>query len=137
MRVSKGKRVRGGQARDDRSDCDGAVQSHAGVAGRLRFGLAHRAFAVDHLSVQIALLHRIVVHDREPAHPGSREVEADRRAQTARADDEHGAITPALLRGDAKLGHDELAAVTADLAPGQRVAARVDARRALELGYSG
>ena len=53
---------------------------------------------VDDLAVDVAQLHNISVHNAQPPHARSRQVQRRRRAQPARTDDEHGAAAQAGLR---------------------------------------
>ena len=67
--------------------------------------------AVDHLALQIRQRHRVVVDHAESAHPGRREIQQHRRAQTAGADHQHARPTERLLAGTADLAQHDVPGV--------------------------
>jgi hypothetical protein len=71
--------------------------------------------AEQHLTVQVALVHHVELDESQGADPGRGQVEAERRAQSAGADGQHLGGLQAALPLDPHLGHDEVAAVLADL----------------------
>ena len=70
-------------------DLDMTVEVLQALLGGLYLGHAEGAVAVDDLALQVAAFHHVKVHQPQGAHPGSRQIQADRRAQTASADDQH------------------------------------------------
>jgi hypothetical protein len=65
--------------------------------------------------VQVREVDPVVVHDAEPAYPRRGEVEQQRRAEPAGADDEHPRVAQAPLPHPADLRQDDLAGVAPQL----------------------
>ena len=84
------------------------------IAGRVELGPAHVGGAVQHLPLQVAEIDDVEVHQADPADAGGGEVQPQRRAQAAGADEQDAGRLEALLPLDADLGHDEVAAVALD-----------------------
>ncbi len=63
------------------------------------------------LALQVRLVDDVGVDDPERAHSGGCEVERRRRAEPARADEEHACVEQPLLPVLADLGDEEVAAV--------------------------
>ena len=75
---------------------------------------------MDDLALQVRKAHRIVVDDADRADAGGGEIERDRAAEPARADDQHARRLEALLAGAADLGEHDVAGVTLNLLGGKR-----------------
>jgi hypothetical protein len=84
-----------------RLEPDGAGKRGEPVGRRLDLQPADIGFAEDHLAVQVADLDPIVVDEAEPADPGRRQVERQRCAEPAHADDQHRAREQPRLTGAA------------------------------------
>ena len=78
---------------------------------RLDLRLPERGRRVEHLTLEIRLVHEVVVHDPEAADACSAEVERSRRAEAAGADDEHVRGEEPLLARDADLRDQDVSAV--------------------------
>ena len=65
--------------------------------GALQLGRAHACGAVDNLALQVAVVHHVEIHDADAAHARRRQVQRQRRAQPARADQQHAAALQLLL----------------------------------------
>ena len=68
---------------------DVGVQVQHAPARRLDLQHVQRLHAVDHLALQVGVIHHVVVHQPDAPHPGCRQVKGYRRAQPARADHQH------------------------------------------------
>ena len=54
-----------------------AVQGLQASGGTVHLGLAYFGFHIQHLPLQVADAHRVIVHQPQCAYPGSRQVEGD------------------------------------------------------------
>ena len=85
------------------------------VAGRVQLGPADVGGAVNDLPLQVAEIDHVEIDEADAADAGRGEVEAERRAEAAGADEQHAAM--ALSRfcpSSADLRHDEVPAVAGD-----------------------
>lgn len=60
-----------------------------GLDSRLCLGHGHTGLCMNDLPMQIIQLHPVIVHDAQPPHTGSREVEAGGRTQASCPDNQH------------------------------------------------
>ncbi len=67
------------------------------------------------LPLQIAEIDHVEIDEADAADAGGREIQAQRRAETAGADEQHARGLEALLPVHADLGHDQVPAVAGDL----------------------
>ena len=79
-----------------------------GDGGRLHLRPSNVALLEDDLAVQIGEFDILVVDQSKTAHARRGEVERDRRAKAAHADDRHGGTLESPLPGFANLGEDPL-----------------------------
>jgi hypothetical protein len=86
---------------------------------RLRLRGADVLGAVDHLALEVRQVDHVEVHDPEPADAGRGEVQRQRRAEPAGADQQHRAGEQLLLPRAAELGQAEVAGVTQVVVLGQ------------------
>ena len=75
---------------------------------------------MDHLPLQVGEPHPIVVGEAERPHPGGREVQRHRRAESADPNDEHARAHQALLAGGTDLGQCQVSRVALPLLGSQR-----------------
>src|SRR5262249_44287408 len=80
---------------------------------------AHIRRAVQHLPLEIAEIDDIEIDQADAADACRREVQAQRRAEAAGADEENAGRLEAFLPFQGDLGHDEMPAVTSDFLRGQ------------------
>jgi len=66
---------------------------------------------VDHLALEVGEVDDVVVDDPERAHAGRREVQRRRRAEAARAEQQHARVEQLLLALGADLGDQQVARV--------------------------
>ena len=66
---------------------------------------------MQHLALEVGLVHDVVVDDPEPADAGRGEVERRRRAEPAGADQQHARVEQLQLAGLADLGDQDVTAV--------------------------
>ena len=99
------------------------------VAGRVQFGPADVGGAVQDLPLQIAEIDDVEIDEAEPADAGCGEVEAQRRAEAAGADEQHAGRFEPLLAVDADLRHDQVPAVAGDFAGEENEVASARAAR--------
>jgi len=87
------------------------IESLKRGARRLRLELADVGHTVERLAMQVRLLDRVVIDDREPPDAGAGEILQNRAAEAARADHQHrrGGETRLPCRTD--LGQHGLAGV--------------------------
>ena len=71
---------------------------------RLRLGPADIRRAVEDLALEVGEVHRVEVHDAEPADAGGRQIHRDGRAESAGADAEHAGGANFLLALQPDLG---------------------------------
>ena len=71
--------------------------------------------AVDDLALQVGLVDHVELDDADGADAGGGEVQQRRRAQPARADDQHLGVLQPLLPVHAQVGDDQVPAVARDL----------------------
>jgi hypothetical protein len=69
---------------------------------------------MDHLAVQVGLVHHVEVDQAQPAHARGGEVKGQGRAQAARADEQHRGSLQLLLAGHAHFRHDQVPRVAQD-----------------------
>ena len=74
---------------------------------------------MDHLPLEIGQRYAIVIDHAQHADARSREILNERRAQTARPDDEHAGFRELLLARSANLRKDKMAGVTFDFFGGK------------------
>ena len=70
---------------------------------------------MDHLPLQVREIHDVEIHQADAADAGRGEVQAQRRAQPARADQQHLRALQLELPFHADFRHDQVAAVAQDL----------------------
>ncbi len=96
------------------------VELHLGVdglepvAGRLQLGPADVGGAVQHLALQVAEIDHVEIDQADAADAGGGEVQAQRRAEAAGADEQDAGGLEPLLPVHADFGHDEVPAVAGD-----------------------
>src|SRR4029077_12728712 len=73
---------------------------------RLQLGTANIAGEVDHLALQVGKIHHVKVDQPDRPHPGGREIQRQRRSQTARPDAQHARRLQFLLALHAHFRHD-------------------------------
>ncbi len=86
----------------------------------MRLQLADVGVLVEDLPLQVADVDRVEVDDADLADAREREVHRDRRAETARADDQHARLHDLALTGWPDLRHDDVARVAFHLLAGKR-----------------
>ena len=86
---------------------------------RLDLRLADPLGVVDHLALEVRLVDHVVVDDAERPDSGRREVERRRRAEAARADQQHLRVEQLLLALEADLGDQQVARVALLLLGGE------------------
>jgi hypothetical protein len=87
------------------------IEAQERGARRLGLRLADVRHAVERLAVQVRLLDRVVIDDRETADAGAREILQHRAAEAARADHQHRGGGETRLPRFADLGQHGLAGV--------------------------
>ncbi len=96
------------------------VEAHFGVDrlqavfGRLQLGPAYIVGAMHHLTLQVTKVNHVEIDEAEATHAGGGEVQAQWRAEAARADEQDRRRLEAFLAVHADFGHDEVAAVAGD-----------------------
>ena len=85
------------------------------LGGRIQLLAAHVGGAVDHLALQVGEIHHVEIHQADAADAGGCQIQPQRRAQPARAHQQHFGGLQLLLALDADLRHDQVAAVAQDL----------------------
>ncbi len=94
-----------------------ASTATCGLSARSRSAAAAAFVAPDvgrreyRLALQIRLVDRVVVDDADASDAGRGQIRKRRRAESARADDEHARRAQALLTGQADFGNQQMAAV--------------------------
>ena len=83
---------------------------------------ADGARAVQHLTLEVAHLHDVVVDDPDRAHSGSGQVEQHRRAQPPGTDYEHARGGQPLLAGQADPGKQDVPGIPLDVVLGEGAA---------------
>src|SRR5207248_10526791 len=96
-------------------DLDVGVDGLQGLGGGLRLRLANVGGAVKDLALQVAGVDLVEVDDAQGAHAGRRQVKRRRRAQTARAQQEHARVEQLALARATHLGQDQVPGVARDL----------------------
>jgi len=91
------------------------VEGSDGLADRIDLGLPDALDAVGDLALQVGEIDRVVVDHGELADTGRAEVERDRRAQAAGADDQGMAVQNALLAFDADFLEQDMARIAQQL----------------------
>ena len=76
--------------------------------GRFDLGFADPAGAVDHLALQVAVVHHVEIDDAQAPYPGSSQIKQQGRAEAAGANAEHRSRLEALLALHAHLGQDQV-----------------------------
>ena len=92
-------------------DLDVRVQRGDRLRGGLDLRRADPVGRVDHLALQVGEVDIVVVDDAERADAGGREVERGRRAEPARAEQQHLRVEQLRLPRRADLGQQQVAAV--------------------------
>ena len=75
---------------------------------------------VDHLALQVGEIHHVEIDDADAPHARRGKVQAQRRAQSAGADQQHLRGLQLLLALHAHLGNDQVAAVAQNFVVGER-----------------
>ena len=70
---------------------------------------------MDHLALQVGEIDHVEIHQADAADAGRREIQAERRAQAAGADQQHFGGLQLQLAFHADFGHDQVPAVAQDL----------------------
>ena len=83
------------------------------------FGIADALGGVDHLALQVRLVHDVVIDDPDRADPGGCEVERGRRAEAAGAEQEHLGVEQLQLALDTDLREQRVTRVAGPLRLGQ------------------
>jgi hypothetical protein len=116
----EGRGVGGREARAVGLDAHVGVEVAEAAGRRVELGAADVGRAVEHLAVQVAGVHPVVVDQAERADAGGREVERDRRTEPAGAHHQHArALEPTLALG-AHGRQQHLARVPVDLVGRER-----------------
>ena len=101
------------------------------VGGRIELLAADVLGAVNHLPLQVGEIHHVEIHQADAADARRRQIQPERRAQAARADQQHLGLLQLQLAFHADFRHDQMAAVAQNLVFGQRYPGRrSDAGRA-------
>ena len=87
------------------------VQGGDGVTGGLDLGPAHIRDAVDHLALEVAQVHGVVVDDSQGSHSGGGQVQQRGRAEAAGADHEDLGVFQAALPDRPDFRDDEVPGV--------------------------
>ena len=74
---------------------------------------------MEELPLEVRFIHHVEVHDPDPSDARRRKIEGERRAESARADQEHARVLELHLTLHSHLRHDEMAAVAPDLLGGE------------------
>src|SRR6185295_7837329 len=104
-------------------DLNVAVDAAQAVRSGLGLRPADVSLAEQDLALEVRLVHAVEIDEPEPADSRRREIEPERRAQAAAADQQHARRLELPLARGADLGQDEMAAVAAQLVrvePGKR-----------------
>ncbi len=84
------------------------------VGGGIELLAAHVGGGVNDLPLQVGVVHHIEVDQAQRAHARGRQIQRQRRPQSARADAQHARGFQLLLPLHADLGHDQMARVAQD-----------------------
>uniref|UniRef100_A0A8B9IZ10 Dolichol-phosphate mannosyltransferase subunit 1 n=1 Tax=Amazona collaria TaxID=241587 RepID=A0A8B9IZ10_9PSIT len=96
------------------------VQQPKSCRGRYGFGQTPAGLPVQHLPVQVARLHHVVIHQTQAADAGRGQVLGQGAAQAAAAHHEHGGAAQKQLTPHAELRQHQLPAVPQDIGGAQR-----------------
>ena len=99
---------------------DVRVEIEHALAGRFDLQLADAGGAVDHLALQVGVIHHVVIHQADAPDPGRRQVQRHRRAQPARADDQHRGGFELALPFQPDFGDEQVARVAQDFFSDER-----------------
>ena len=108
-----------GQRLLDRLDGDGGVEVGQPVRCPLQLRLSHLRGAVQYLALQVGLVDLVELHDADAADAGRGQVQRQRRAEPAGADQQRGAGLEPLLSRDAHVRDQDVAAVARQLGGAQ------------------
>ena len=86
-----------------------------GLLGRVDLAVAYPVDVVQHLSLEVGLVHHVHVDDADGAHPRGREVQRRRGAEPARAEQQDLGVEQLELALLAHLGHQQVALVAVAL----------------------
>ncbi len=89
------------------------------VAGGVELGPADVAGAVQHLPLQVAEIDHVEIDQADAANPCGGEVQPERRAESAGADEQHAGRLEPFLPVHADFGHDEMPAVACHFGRGE------------------
>ena len=119
-----------GQRLLERLDGDGGVEVGQPVGRPLQLRLPHLRGAVQDLALQVGLVDGVELDDADAADAGRGQVQGQRRAEPASADQQRGAGLEPLLACDAHIRDQDVAAVARQLggAQGRGAAAAGDRR---------
>src|SRR5579872_220227 len=101
------------EARGDRIGGNERIDLAHALRGNLRFGLADVTRGEDRLTLQIAFIHRVVVHDADSSDARGGKILEHRRAEAACADAEHTRSGQSLLSCDADFRNQQMPAISA------------------------
>ncbi len=96
-------------------DVDLRVHVQQAFTRRVQLRAPHVLGTVDDLSLEVAVLDGVEVHQPDRAHARGGQVERGRRAEAAGADDQHPRLLELLLALEPDLRHDDVPGVAADL----------------------
>ena len=102
-----------------RAELDMRIDGRQLLGRRLQLGAAHVLRGVQHLALQVGVIHHVEIDHAEGSHAGCGQVKRQRRAESARPDAEHARGLKLLLAGHADLGHDQVARVAQDFVVAQ------------------
>src|SRR5712692_1732839 len=108
-------RIRAGQLRFDRFDLDVRIEIREARAGSFSLGLAHVAGAKRNLALKIREIHNIEINQTELADARGRKIQAQRRTEPSRADEQYLGVFQLELPVHPDFRHDEMAAVAQNL----------------------
>src|SRR6266571_2431008 len=108
-------RVGAGQLCLDRFDLDVGIEIREARAGSLALGLANITGAKRDLTLEIREIHNIEINQTELAHARGRKIQAQRRTEPSRADEQHLGVFQSELPVHPNFRHDEMAAIAQNL----------------------
>ena len=108
-----------------RAQVDVRIDGRQLLRGRLQLGTANVAGGVDHLALEIGVVHHVKIDEAERANTGGGQVECKRRAESAGADAQHARRLEFELSAHAHLGHDQMARVAENFIVAEREGLRI------------
>ena len=108
-------RVGAGQLCFDRFDLDVGIEIREARPGGLALGLANVAGAKRDLALEIREIHNIEINQTELAHARGRKIQAQRRTEPSRADEQNLGVFQFELPVHPDFRHDEMAAIAQNL----------------------